>query len=75
MINNNASESTGMTLNQIKDALSLMAAIAVCEKEQDGLSTNYMEEIYLQLDALPESVRDHFIDLWTIIGRAMPLNK
>ncbi len=58
-----------MEISTINNTLSLLAAVAVCEIEQSGFSMNYFEEINQQLSTLPDSVRNHFIDLWITISR------
>lgn len=57
-------------IDEINNALSLLAEIAVSEMEQSGSSINHTEVINHQLATLPEDVRNHFIDLWVTIGRA-----
>ena len=58
-----------MEISTINNTLSLLAAVAVSEIEQSGLSMNYSKEIIQQLSTLPDSVRNHFIDLWITISR------
>lgn len=57
-------------IDEINNALSLLAEIAVSEMEQSGSSINHTKVINHQLATLPEDVRNHFIDLWITIGRA-----
>ena len=58
-----------MEISTINNTLSLFAAVAVSEIEQSGSSWNYSKEINQQLSTLPDSVRNHFIDLWITISR------
>ena len=55
-----------MEISTINNTLSLLAAVAVSEIEQNGFSMNYSGEINQQLSTLPDSVRNHFIDLWIL---------
>ena len=57
-------------IDEINNALSLLAEIAVSEMEQSGSSRNHTKVINHQLTTLPEDIRNHFIDLWITIGRA-----